>query len=137
MKRRAFLQGSAMLGAVTLLGACASAESLKEARGEGVKRTYREAYDAVYSAVLRAAPKRKLEIVSAERQSGVVVLASGPSLGSLGERIGVLLLRLGERATSVEIVVKPIVPTISFTRDWPSLLFGEIEEEMTAQRLTR
>ncbi len=137
MKWRAFLQRSTLLCAVTLLGACASAQSLKEARGEGVKRTYREAYDAAYSAVLRAAPKRKLEIVSAEWEGGVIVLASGPSLGSLGERIGVLLSRVGERATSVEIVVKPIVPTVSFIRDWPSLLFGEIEEEMTAQRLTR
>ncbi len=133
MKRRAFL----LYGlSVALLG-CTSIDSVKDARGKGIKRTYKQAYDDVFAAAMHAAAKQKLEVVSITRDSGTILLSNGPSFGSLGERIAIFVSRLGERSTSIEVVARPVVATVSFPPDWPSLLFGEIEEELTARRLKR
>lgn len=138
MTRRRFLRRLAMVlpGGAALV-ACASIDSVKDARGKGVKRTFRRAYDDVYAAALTAAARRKLEIVSAARDTGAILLTNGPSLGSLGERIAIFVNRVNDKVTSVEVVSRPVVSTVSFPPDWPGLLFGEIEEDLTARRPSR
>jgi hypothetical protein len=42
---------------------------------------------------------------------------------------------VGERATSVEVVAKAVVSALSMAPDWPTLLFGEIEEALVARRI--
>jgi hypothetical protein len=137
MMRRDFLLHAAALAGCGALAACASIDSVKDARGKGIKRTYKQPYDEVYDATLAAAAGKKLELVSATRATGTVLLSSGASLGSLGERIAVFVSRLGDRVTSVEVVSRPVVSTLSFPPDWPMLLFGEIEEELAKRRLRK
>lgn len=137
MTRRAFLLRVTALAGCGWLPACASIESVKDARGKGVKRTFKYPYDEVYDAALAAAARKKLELVGAARTTGTILLSNGASLGSLGERIGVFVTRLGDRTTSVEVVSQPVVATLSFPPDWPSLLFGEIEEDLAARRLRK
>ena len=85
-----------VLCAAIVLAGCASVESVKDARGQGVKRAFRQPYEAVYQAVLNAAAKRKLELVEQDRAAGRVVLSGPASLTSLGERIAVFVTR-GDR----------------------------------------
>jgi hypothetical protein len=137
MIRRAFLLRAAALAGCGWLAACASIDSVSAARGQGVKRTFKQSYDDVYAAALVAAARKKLELVSATHTTGAILLSNGASLGSLGERIAVFVNRLGDSVTSVEVVSRPVVPTLSFPPDWPLLLFGDIEEELTARRLRK
>ena len=137
MTRRAFLLRAAALAGSGWLAACASIDSVKGARGQGVKRTFKQSYDEVYAAALAAAAKQKLELVSETRGNGTILLSHGTSVGSLGERIAVFVSRLGDRLTSVEVVARPVVSMVSFPPYWPSLLFGEIDEEMATRRLQR
>ena len=121
-----------------LLAGCASVDSLKQARGEGVKRTFRHSYDHVFMATMDAAVQKKLTVVTSDRKNGTILLMSGASLSSLGgERIALFLTRLDEQATSVEVVVQAVVPGVSFPPDWAELLFGEIEENLAEQRLSQ
>jgi hypothetical protein len=137
MTKREFLLRAAALAGGGSLAACASVDSVKDARGTGVKRTFKQPYDEVYAATLAAAATKKLELVSATHATGAILLSNGASLGSLGERIAVFVSRLGDRITSVEVVSRPVVSTLSFPPDWPVLLFGEIEEELAKRRLGR
>ena len=137
MDRRAFLLHALAAAGMVSLVACTTMDNVKDARGKGVKRTYKQPYDEVFGAAMHAATKKKLEIVSSVRDSGTILLSNGASLGSLGERIAIFVSRVSERSTSVEVVARPVVSTVSFPPDWPSLLFGEIEEELTARRLKR
>jgi len=137
MNRRAFLSNAMAAAVIVLLAGCSTIDNVKDARGKGVKRTYKQPYDEVFAAAMQAAAKRKLEIVSSVRESGTILLSNGASLGSLGENIAIFIARLGDRSTSVEVVYRPVVATVSFPPDWPNLLFGEIEEELTARRLKR
>ncbi len=136
MRRRAFLLHVGVAVGAMLAG-CATIEDVRDARGRGVKRIFKQPYDEVFAAAQQAAAKRKLEVVSSDRDGGVLLLSNGASLGSLGERIAIFVARLKDRTTSVEIVARPVLGTVSFPPDWPSLLYGEIEEELTARRLRR
>jgi hypothetical protein len=137
MRRRVFLLRAAALAGGGSLAACASIDSVQHARGTGVKRTFKQPYEEVYAATLVAAARKKLELVSATPATGAILLSNGASLGSLGERIAVFVSRLGDRVTSVEVVSRPVVSTLSFPPDWPILLFGEIEEELATRRLRK
>ena len=123
------------LAAAVALAGCASVESVKQAKGQGVKRTFRQPSDAVFQAALAAATKRKLALVEQDRAGGLIVLSSGASLTSLGERIAVFITRSSERSTVVEVVSKPVGGAVTFPPDWPGILFGDIEGELAAQKL--
>ena len=138
MRRRAFLlRMAASVAGAGWLAACTTIDSVKDTRGKGLKRTFKQPYDEVFDAVMSAADRKQLEIVSSARESGTVLLSNGVSLSSLGERIAVFVSRLSDRTTSVEIVARPVLATVTFPPDWPGLLFGEIEEVLAARRFKR
>ena len=122
------------LCAAIVLAGCASADSVKQAQGQGVKRTFRHPYEAVYQAAVNAASRRKLELIEEDRAAGRLVLSGGGSWTSFGERIAVFVTRGNDRATIVEVVSRPVGGPITFPPDWPSLLFGDIDQELTVTR---
>lgn len=115
---------------------CASVETVKDAQGQGVKRAFRQPYEAVYAATLTVAARRKLEIVEQDRATGRLLLSSGASLSSFGERIAVFVSCTRDHVTTVEIVSRPIL-SATFPPDWPALLFGDIEQEVTVLKPLR
>ena len=123
-----------LLCVAVLLAACASVEEVKDAQGQGAKRTFRHPYEAVYQATANAVAKRKLEVIEQDRATGRFVLSNGGSRSSFGERIAVFLTRLNERTTSVEVVSKSVGGVLSFPPNWPALLFGDIDQELTVRR---
>jgi hypothetical protein len=122
---------------LVMLAACASIDTLMASRGKGVKRTFRFGYDDVYVVALEAAGKRKLEIVDTTTSKGTLLLSNGASWSSLGERIAVFVVQLNDKTTSVEIVSRPVVPTVTFPPDWAELLLSDIEELLAVRRLSR
>lgn len=120
--------------ALTALVACASVESVGEGQGQGVKRTFRHPYDAVYQAALASAARRKLEVVEQDQAAGRLVLSAAGGWTSLGERIAVFVTRGGDRSTEVEVVAKPVGGLLTFPPDWPARLFGDIDVELTPRR---
>lgn len=125
------------LGLVALLlGGCAS-EDIRTLQGKGAKRTYRYGFDEVYAAAQRSVARRKLEVVEDSRESGRLIAKSGASLTSLGENIAIFVTRTNPRSTTVEVIAKPAVSSIAFPPDWPALLFGDVEQELTVVRPAR
>ena len=123
------------LAVALLFGGCASVESVKQAKGQGVKRTFRYSGDAVFQAMLTVGARRMLELVEQDRAAGLIVFSSGASLGSLGERIAVFVTRANERSTALEVVSKPIGGVVTFPPDWPGILYGDLEHELALQKL--
>lgn len=125
-----------VLCAAIALGGCAtpSVESVKQAQGKGVKRTFRQPYEAVYEAAIAAAAKRKLELIEQDKAAGRIVLSSSGSRTSFGERIAVFVTRNNERSTTVEVVSKAAGGMFAFPPDWAALLFGDIDQELTVRR---
>ena len=135
MKRWAYTHGLVLLAALLFAG-CAT-EDIRTLQGQGAKRTFRYGFDDVYPAVMRSVERRKLEIVEQDGPSGRVVLRSGTSLTSLGERIAIFVTRTTPRTSTVEVIARPVVSTITFPPDWPALIFGDIEQELTVVRPPR
>ncbi|HXZ53052.1 MAG TPA: hypothetical protein VEH51_13730 [Burkholderiales bacterium] len=117
---------------VFLLSACASTDTVKEAQGQGVKRSYPYGYDRVYNAVLAAAKAKELEVTENDRAGGRLTLSHGVTALSWGERIAVFISRPSATSTEVEIVSKPVLAPLNFPPDWPKILFDQIDAELRA-----
>ena len=117
--------------AIAMTG-CASTETVKEAKGEGVSRTYSYAYEQVYKATLSAAKTKELQVVEEDKSKGRIVLSHGITLWSWGERIAVFIKPLATSSTEVEIISKPVLAPLNFPPDWQQILLNQIDVELKA-----
>lgn len=111
---------------------CASTETVKEAKGEGISRAYPYVYDQVYKATLSAAKTKELEVVEEDKSKGRIVLSHGITLWSWGERIAVFIKPLATGSTEVEIISKPVLAPLNFPPDWQQILLNQIDVELKA-----
>ena len=114
--------------AFTFLRGCASTETVKEARGQGVTRVYFSAYEAVFNATLSAAKQKKLNVVESDKTGCRLVLSHGITWLSWGERIAVFIKATTPNSTEVEIVSKPILSPLNFPPDWQQILLDQIDQ---------
>lgn len=116
------------------IAGCASTETVKEAKGQGVTRTYAYPFQPVYDATLAAAKSKSLEVVESDKASGRLVLSHGVTLWSWGERIAVFIKPADRRSTEVEIVSKPVLSPLNFPPDWQKILLDQIDVELKARK---
>ncbi len=123
-----------MVAFVALIASgCASTETVKEAKGQGVSRSYPYAYEPVYNATVAAAKNRSLDVVENDKTNGRLILSHGITLWSWGERIAVFIKPIAAASTEVEIVSKPVLAPLNFPPDWQKILLDQIEVELRAQ----
>ncbi len=115
--------------AATLIG-CASTETVKKDKGQGLSKIFQNSYEQVYNATLAAAETKKLEVVENDKANGRIILSHGVTLWSWGERIAVFLKPLAANSTEVEIVSKPVLSPLNFPPDWQKNLFEQIATEL-------
>lgn len=113
-----------------LISACASTETVKEAEGQGITRSYEYAYEPVFNAVIAAAKTKDLEVVESDKNSGKLALSHGVTLWSWGERIAVFVKPVTDKTTQVEIVSKPVLAPLNFPPDWQNILLEQIAAEL-------
>jgi hypothetical protein len=116
--------------AVCFLGACATTETVQQAKGTGAKKTFDAGYEPVYQATLTAAAKQGLTLTKADKATGEILLSHGLTPWSWGERIAIFVERVSDDQTQVEIVSKPVVAPLNFPPDWVSKLFDAIAAEL-------
>lgn len=120
------------LAVAVIASGCASTETVKEAKGQGVSRNYPYAYAPVYNATISAAKTKQLEVVESDQSGGKLILSHGVTWLSWGERIAVFLKPVTANATEVEIVSKPVLSPLNFPPDWQNILLDQIDVELRA-----
>ena len=115
-----------------LASGCASTETVKESRGQGISRTYPYAYEPVYNATLAAAKTKELDVVENDKANGRLIFSHGVTWLSWGERIAVFVKSLAANSTEVEIVSKPVMSPLNFPPDWQKILLDQIGVELGA-----
>lgn len=115
---------------VAVMTGCASTDTVKEAEGQGVSRTYQEAYEHVYSAALEAAKSKNLNVLESDKGTGRVILSHGITPLSWGERVAVFIKPVGTSSTEVEVVSKPVLSPLNFPPDWQNILLDQIDVEL-------
>lgn len=117
-----------------IVGGCTSIETVKEAQGQGVVRIYQYAYDDVFDAAVFVAnnvdPKwGSFDVVEVEKTIGRILINQ-----FIYERIAVFVKVVSPNVTEVEIVSKPVLPTMIFRNDWAQILFERIDAELQAKK---
>ena len=116
--------------AVCFLGACATTETVQQAKGTGDKKTFNAEYESVYQATLSAAGKQGLSVTKADKGTGEILLSHGVTPWSWGERIAIFVEKISDNQTQVEIISKPVMAPLNFPPDWVSKLFDAIGAEL-------
>ncbi len=114
---------------ILFLYACATTNAVKEAEGQGVKRTYEASYVAVFDATLAVAKRNELEVVESNRIGGRLVFSHYGLL--LGERIAVFFKPTTVDTTEVEVVSNAMGIG---AQDWPKILLDGIGEELKRKK---
>jgi hypothetical protein len=117
-----------------LAAGCASIDTVKEEKGQGVSRVYQYGYDPVFDAALAAAKAKELEVVESDKGSGRLMLSHGVTLWSWGERIAVFLKPVSAGTTEVEIVSKPVLAPLNFPPDWQRILLDQIDAQLRTKK---
>lgn len=121
-----------------IIGGCTSIETVKDAKGHGVVRTYQYAYDDVFDAAVSVAKNNEyskgyfkgyFDVVEADKTIGRLLLKQ-----YIYERIAVFVKAVSPNVTEVEIVSKPGLPTMIFRNDWAPILFEQIDAELRAKK---
>ena len=115
---------------LNFISGCASVETVKEAQGQGEKRTYEFGYEKVFNATLQAAKEKKLTVIEDNKSTGQVVLSHGVTWWSWGERIALFITSIDSNTTQVEIVSKPVLAPLNFPPDWQGILLEQIHLEL-------
>jgi PBP1b-binding outer membrane lipoprotein LpoB len=113
-----------------LLAGCASTETVKEAQGQGISRTYEYAYEPVFNAAVAAAKAKELEVLENDKNAGRLVFSKGVTLWSWGERIAVFVRPVNSKTTQVEVVSKAVMAPLNFPPDWQNILLEQIASEL-------
>ncbi len=121
--------------ALLLLGACATTQSVQQAKGTGEKRRFGADYEAVYKATLSAASKQGLTLTSEDKNSGQILLSHGLTPWSWGKRVAIFVTKISESQTQVEVISKPARAPLNFPADWVTKLFDAIGAELQSHKL--
>ena len=117
-----------------IVSGCASTETVKEAKGQGVSRAYQYAYEPVYNATLAAAKTKELKVVENDKTNGKLIFSHGVTLWSWGEKIVVFIKPMATNSTQVEIVSKPVLSPLNFPPDWQQILLDQIDVELRSRK---
>lgn len=132
--RRRVITGLPLLAiASALTGACATADTVKQARGDGSKRLFPQDLKAVRAAVAVAAKARGLDIV--ENNDDGFVLSAGMNWRSFGERVAVFVRAVSPRLTEVEVVSRPLLVSMNFPRDWEHAMLDAVDRSLRGDKV--
>lgn len=125
------LRAGPVLLLVTLAG-CSTVSDLKEAKGEGVTRTFDYDYDQVWEASLFSVRALGLPIVSSDKTDDAGrILASTPMQGTTwGENIAVFIDPAEPNKSTVEVISKRVLATNIFAEDWTDPLLSRISSKL-------
>ena len=120
--------------AALLASGCATTQTVKEAKGQGVSRVYHHGYSTVYRATLSAAKTKELEVAENDRKARRLVLTQGVSWKGLGEKVAVFITPMTRTRTKVEVVSKPVLAPLNFQPDWQQALLDQIDAGLAAKK---
>jgi hypothetical protein len=113
-----------------VIAGCTTADTVKEAKGQGTVRVYGYSYEVLFQATLDAAVKQELEVVEKDRSKKLIMLSHGTTWMSWGENIAVFFKIRSEKSTEVEIIMKPVMQPLNFPKDWETILHDQIATDL-------
>ena len=122
----------------TTLSGCTTIEGVKQTKGEGTTKTFREDYDLVWDASLRSINSLGLNLEDADRNkfSGVLLASSARQGMSLGENVVVFVTANEPSETSVEVVTQPVLGTKTDATDWDVPFLSQVSASLERMRST-
>ena len=116
MNNQSYIFTLTLLGAVLLLGGCATTQVAQDAKGTGMKKVYEKPIPVVWKAMHKAITETGGDITQENMQDCTILAEYGVSAFSWGERIGIFCTKQSANTTETEVVSKRAV-SVNITAD--------------------
>ncbi len=127
MRRRAFLALLAAGGGALATAGCSTVADARADRGSGVIVSYAAPFDKVWAALPAVLGDLGLKVGADNMAQGYMVVESGASAFSWGERVAIFVERIGTRGhTRVEVVSKAALGINITAADWASRIHEKL-----------
>lgn len=122
---------SLILGMSLFVSGCATLADAKASKGSGEFKVYEKSYDVVWDAVIETVNQSNLEIVTEDRERGLVLAQGAVSAFSWGENVAIFVESVdGKIRTRVEVVNKLAVSTNITAPDWEGRILMDLDSKL-------
>ncbi len=112
------------------ISACASTQTIRDAKGSGESRIFSNSYEEVFDAALEAMRDQAIEILEKNQATGTILGKKGIGYTTYGERVGVYVYKIDDTHTKVEVISKKVLATTLFAKDWTDSIFYSISQNL-------
>ena len=129
MKNRNAIFLSLIIVVGSLVG-CATVNTAKEAKGEGVKKSYEATYSEVWAALPEVIEAAGGKIKETNKTEGYILASFGISAWSWGEKVAVFCIKKSDTLTEVEVVNKRAYALNVTAREWGPKIFKALDVKL-------
>ena len=116
-----------LLLTVLVISGCNTLASAINAKGTGPYRVYERSYDKVWDTVGETVSTVGLDVVTADKDKGMLLAQRSASFFSYGENVAIFVEKIGRGRVRVEINSKKQMETNVFAPDWSDRLFSYLD----------
>lgn len=120
------LRSTLILVMILIMSGCTTLADSVAAKGTGVSKTYNYSKDKIWPIAVESVKSSELDLVSASKESGVILAQRGVTAFSYGENIAIFVDTESETSCKVEVVSKRAVQTNVFAPDWSATILNGI-----------
>lgn len=110
--------------------ACASTQTVRDAKGSGESRIFSDSYEQVFDAAVEAMRDQAIEILEKDKATGTILGKKGMGVVTYGERVAVYIYKVDDDHTKVEVISKKVLATTIFAKDWTDSIFFAISQNL-------
>lgn len=118
---------------ISFLTGCATLKDARDEKGTGQVETYERKTDLVWSSTIKIVEESDLDLVSKDKEDGLILGQRGMTAFSYGENVAIFIEPKGESNTTVEIVSKRALATNITARNWASYIHEKLKELFSSE----
>ncbi len=116
--------------AILFITGCSTMADSIAAKGTGPYRIYEQNKDEVWREAINAVNSTELDLVSENKQSGVILAQRSMSVFSYGENVAIFVEDYEDKQCRVEVVSKKAMSTNIFAPDWSESIFDYLDARL-------
>jgi len=124
------LRSTLILIMALIMSGCTTLADSVAAKGTGISKTYSYPKDKVWPIAVDSVKSSKLDLISASKESGLILAQRGVTAFSYGENVAVFVDSESESSCKVEVVSKRAMETNVFAPDWSATILNGITRKL-------
>lgn len=119
--------------AAALFAGCATQKQVTNLQGQGTTMLYNAPFEQVWRASVDGAQLNDLEILTADRESGLITARRTMRPHTFGENVALWVRPRGPMQTELEVVSRQAGPPVAWLRNWENEIHRAVSANLTRE----